>query len=104
MPLGRSCKRGKVPTLWDIPSPAGDQQRQSGSSRASEENTATALWQPERRETCTDGQCHDPTLSSLRNTSAGSGGSWVLKHRLQRSNLGEKIGVGCMKQPEEAEV
>lgn len=47
VPLGRSCKRGKVPTLWDIPSPAGDQQGQSGSFRASEENTATALWQPE---------------------------------------------------------
>ena len=61
--LGGSCERGNVPIPWEAPHGRGNQLGQKGSFKASEENAAASLWQPEQRER--DGQCCCPALPSL---------------------------------------
>ena len=97
-PLGGSCERGKVPAPWKAPHWQGDQPRQKGSFRASEENAAAGFWQPEWRKDCTDGQGHRPAFPSLRNMITSVGWGWVLEFRLWRSDPGRKLGLAVQKQ------
>ena len=79
----------------------GDQPGWRGSFRALEESTATGVQKAKWTVMCTEGQHHHPVLPRLRRLSVSVGGGWVLKHRLQRSDPGRRLGLAAQTQPEE---
>ena len=65
-----------------------------GSFRAMEESTAIRVQRAKQRDSHTDDQCR-PALTSLRKPT-GAGGGWEVRLQLQRSDLRERTGVGCV--------
>ena len=82
----------------------GDQPGWKGSFRGSKESAVASSWHAEQRETCTEGPGQLHALPSPRCMSAGVCRGWVLKLRLQRTDLGSRLGMATWRQPEGAGV
>ena len=103
-PLGGNCKRRKVPSPWEAPSPAG---RSVGTKRElrrlrEEHSNGFVAGRTER-----DQHRWSMPLGafpSRRCMSAGVRGGWVLKLGLQRTDPRRGLGLAAWRQPEGAEV
>ena len=77
----------------------GGQLGQIRSFRGSQESEADGLWQAGQRESSSEGPCHIIVLPSPRGTSAGMCSSWVLKLRLQWTDLGMGLHLAVQRSP-----
>ena len=90
-PLWGSCEGGKVPAPGEVPSLVAKSAGTEGElqSLGGEHSTLFAERYLHRRSVL-------PALPSLGRLSPGEGRGWVLRLRLQRSDPGERTGVGCV--------
>lgn len=94
-----SYETGKVPSPWKAPSLAGR------SSKAERELQGLRGEYGNQLEAgITESPDHLSALHSLRSTSASAHTGWVLKLRLQWTDLGTGLGLAVQRQPEGARV
>ena len=98
-PLGRSCEGGKFSTCWEATSlvemGGGGGKALEPWRRAQNQGCRGQSGEiPTQRISATS--THQPGSAGLVCSSPGVGGGWELRLGLQRSDPGEKTGVGCM--------
>ena len=82
----------------------GDQLRQRGSFRGSEESAATSLWQAGQCKTYTDGLCHSSAHPSLSRASPGAKRGWVLACGIWRADPERGQMLAVKRLPEGTEI